>query len=105
LQQYGIIENDCLNNNKQLNLRISKLENENIINIDSKIKNLLDVIDDIIKSDVIKRSFLEKILNKIIFHENRNVEFHLKFESEIGNNISMMFPAPAHKAYHRNIHS
>jgi site-specific DNA recombinase len=103
LKNYEIIEIPCLNEIKRLQTKIAELEQSDLLDMEEKIKNTLDIINDIISSDTIKRSFLERILDKIVFNEDRTIEFHLKIESFLADNSSMIFPAPAYKRYHRKI--
>jgi site-specific DNA recombinase len=102
LTQYKNIENDYLRNIQKLQNNIKELEKSELINIEEKIKSCIDIIDQILSSKEIKRSFLEKIIDKIVFNEDRTFRFYLKLDILL-ENTSMIFPAPAYKVYHRKI--
>ncbi|NRY55365.1 hypothetical protein [Clostridium acetobutylicum] len=72
------MEKEKKKNILKLTQEIEKFNVENNLKCDNSLKNALQVFDNIIESENLKREDVERVLDKIIVYKNKHLEFRLK---------------------------
>ena len=66
----------------ELSAKVNELQKINNDDIEKNILSNIEIFDSIINSDIPARKYLEMILDKIIIHNDKNLEFKLKINIE-----------------------
>ncbi|AAK80204.1 DNA invertase Pin-like site-specific DNA recombinase [Clostridium acetobutylicum] len=77
-EAYVRMEKEKKKNILKLTQEIEKFNVENNLKCDNSLKNALQVFDNIIESENLKREDVERVLDKIIVYKNKHLEFRLK---------------------------
>lgn len=77
---YTEVENEKKKSILELSSKVNELQRVNNSDIEKNIKSNIEIIDSIINADKPERKYLEMILDKIIIHHDRNLEFKLKVD-------------------------
>ncbi len=74
---YSQLEEEKEKKINELNQRVSELKEMKNNDVENNLKSNIEIFDKIIKSDIPERKNLEQILDKVIIHQDRNLEFKL----------------------------